>query len=194
MPYRAAMGSVDKLCREAARWLTPAQLAQGRARQHIAGRVLLAKAVCRGMLADIHTGENGKPCFTEPGMPYFNISHSGENVLLLVCEQGEVGCDLEMVRPRPRWRRIAGYGFSAACLHWLMLQPEPVDAFWQLWTWHEAILKQRGGSVWQMSALQLEGPTATPPGLYCHSMRSGNCRIALCGIHPFPKSLTIDSY
>ncbi|KAA9001929.1 4'-phosphopantetheinyl transferase superfamily protein [Affinibrenneria salicis] len=191
--YRVALGRVDALCRETADWLDPQVLAQPLTRQQRAARVLLAKMLDRGVLPALQTDRGGKPRFIDDALPGFNLSHSGDQVLALLSDHGEVGGDVEVIRARPRWRRIADETFSPSCLRWLRRQSEPLPAFWLLWTAHEAALKQQGGSVWQMSALQLVWPDLAPAGAFICCRRAGDIQLALCGAHPFPADLPIET-
>ncbi len=70
-------------------------------RQRTAGALLLADALMRrGYPAgetDITEGAQGKPLFRDlPGL-YFNLSHSGDLVLLAVSD-AEVGCDIQKIK------------------------------------------------------------------------------------------------
>jgi len=50
-------------------------------------------------------GAHGKPCCV--GGPEFNLSHSGDLILLAVHQQRPVGVDVELLRPGLAWRPIA---------------------------------------------------------------------------------------
>ena len=98
--------------------------------EHRAGRKLVCKALrCRE--DDIRVHDNGKPYL--PGGPHFSLSHSGGMVLLAVCDENPIGCDVEptdrVVRNEEAIRRkIAQPGDEAL-------------PFLQLWVKHEAVLK-----------------------------------------------------
>jgi 4'-phosphopantetheinyl transferase len=53
----------------------------------------------------IGVGAHGKPCCL--GGPEFNLSHSGNLILLAVHQQRPVGVDVEQLRPGLAWRPIA---------------------------------------------------------------------------------------
>ena len=80
----------------------------------------------------------GKPFL--PDGPSFNLSHSGDYVILGVSEH-EVGVDIEQVRTYDE--RVAQRCFTEDELKWLKEQDNP-DAFFKLWTVKEAIVKADG--------------------------------------------------
>lgn len=42
-----------------------------------------------------------KPAFSADTPLWFNLSHSGDDIVpLLLSDEGEVGCDIEVIRPR----------------------------------------------------------------------------------------------
>lgn len=185
------MGDVAHLKDDAlaARWLA-AELLQdapaGRRRDEwIAARVLLAMLLNHGPLPKLERGAQGKPY--HPQLPAFNISNSGVSVAVLVGE-GDVGCDLELIRPRARFMAIARHSFDASLCDWLesLSEVERIPQFWRLWTAHEAVLKQRGGTVWQMEQLSLPLQTLCPPDRFMHHVTVGESLIACCGEQAFP--------
>ena len=60
----------------------------------LVGSVMISAFTGKG---DILYGEYGKPYIT--GAPFFNLSHSGDSVVLFVCDDAEVGIDIETIRP-----------------------------------------------------------------------------------------------
>ena len=121
----------------------------------LAGRTLLAHALSPSPLPDIIFGEQGKPAFAATCPYWFNLSHSGDDIALLLSDEGEVGCDIEVVRPRDNWQALANAVFSVAEHHELERETseEKLSAFWRIWTRKEAIVKQRGGSAWQIVSI-----------------------------------------
>jgi 4'-phosphopantetheinyl transferase len=189
--YHLAVGDVAQLKDDAlaTRWLA-AELLQdapgGRRRDEwIAARVLLAMLLNNGPLPQLERSAQGKP--HHPQLPAFNISNSGASVAVLV-GQGDVGCDLEIIRPRARFMAIARHSFDASLCDWLESLPEVehIPQFWRLWTAHEAVLKQRGGTVWQMEQLRLPLQTLCPPDRFLHHVTVEDRLIACCGEQPFP--------
>ena len=131
-----------------------------RRQQWLAGRALLAEAMftftgCE-MLPAMQISPQGKPSFVDPSLPSFSLSHSKNCLQLVLCAAGETGCDVEQMRPRPRYLDIAQAAFSDTEFQWLLGQASPQTAFWQLWCLREAWLKQQGGSVWQMDLIRLD--------------------------------------
>ncbi|WP_065356206.1 4'-phosphopantetheinyl transferase AcpT [Kluyvera georgiana] len=125
----------------------------------LAGRALLSH-VC-SPLPEIIYGEQGKPAFAREQALWFNLSHSGDNIALLLSDEGEVGCDIEVIRPRPRWPSLVSAFYSAGEQAEIAAErpTHQLAAFWRIWTQKEAIVKQRGGGVWQMADIDSTQPT-----------------------------------
>jgi len=64
----------------------------------LAGRVMLASVI--SPLPEIVVGQHGKPAFSTDVRLWFNLSHSGDDIALLLSDEGDVGCDIEVLRPR----------------------------------------------------------------------------------------------
>ncbi|NIY47007.1 4'-phosphopantetheinyl transferase superfamily protein [Cedecea colo] len=191
MGYRLAFGSVARLSdnEQAARWLSPELIAtapDGKRRPvWLAGRILLAMLLEEEALPKLAAGPHGKPY--HPQLPHFNISNSATSVAVLVGKEA-VGCDIELLRPRKRFLAVAQHSFAPALYAWLAALPsdEQLPAFWTLWTAHEAVLKQQGGTVWQMDSLRLPLETLCPPGRHLTHLTVHNTLIACCGTKSFP--------
>lgn len=85
------------------------------------------------------TGPHGKPYF--PDGPQFNLSHSGQYVVLAVSIR-DVGLDIEQMKP---WSAaVAERCFVAPERDWLYRQPDLYRAFFSLWTAKESIMKATG--------------------------------------------------
>ncbi|MDI9470239.1 MAG: 4'-phosphopantetheinyl transferase superfamily protein [Bacillota bacterium] len=80
----------------------------------------------------------GKPIL--PNGPCFNLSHSGNMVVLLADEQ-PVGVDVELITPYSQ--TVAKKVFTAVEQSWLSRQATD-EAFFRLWTGKEAIMKALG--------------------------------------------------
>jgi 4'-phosphopantetheinyl transferase len=89
----------------------------------------------------------GKPILDEqhPRM-HFNVSHSHNLVLIAVTHRGEVGIDVERVRPFANDLNLAERYFSPReCRMLRLLSPERrTEAFFHAWTRKEACLKALG--------------------------------------------------
>lgn len=134
---------------------------QKRRQQFLAGRWLLAELLFNqtscAKLPNIDTIDNGRPAFTGPNLPDFNISHSGEYIMVALTHGCRLGLDVEHIRPRNRLMKLAQYSFSDEEYQWLAAQPElqQIDRFWQLWTLRESILKLAAKGVWQMKQIRI---------------------------------------
>jgi 4'-phosphopantetheinyl transferase len=104
--------------------------------------------------ADIEFGfrAHGKPYLEpEPGCRSlsFNLSHSGDFVLIAVANNREVGVDVEKIRPEIDLERIARRFFSPGEVESLTSLAEALrpTAFFRCWTRKEAYVKARGGGL-----------------------------------------------
>jgi 4'-phosphopantetheinyl transferase len=194
-PYRLALADIQRLADDAlaGRWLSSELIATAPSGNRrpiwLAGRTLLAMLLDEGALPLLDIGPNGKP--SHPQLPHFNISNSATGVAVLLGKR-EVGCDMELLRPRPRFMAVARHSFSTGLVEWLEALPveEQLQAFWRLWTAHEAVLKQQGGTVWQISSLELPLDTLCPAGRYLTHLVVNGALIACCGREPFPAEFT----
>jgi 4'-phosphopantetheinyl transferase len=91
----------------------------------------------------------GKPRLDGPAVAAtlcFNLSHSGEFVLLGITRAREIGVDVETVRPRFATLEVAERFFAPAEVTVLrsLPQAEQTTAFFLCWTRKEAFIKARG--------------------------------------------------
>lgn len=155
-------------------WLNP------RERQRLAAlrrpgdqqRFLLARAGLRRLLGawrgeqaarvPIACDRHGKPFC--PGGPWFNVSHSGELILLALHPEHSVGVDVERHRPALDWWPIARRVLLPADLAALAALPPPQrqEAFLQAWCRLEARLKARGSGLAGLERLRQEGGEGQP--------------------------------
>jgi 4'-phosphopantetheinyl transferase len=91
---------------------------------------------------------NGKPRLHD-GSLHFNVSHSGNAMLLALSRKQEIGVDLEFSRRPRRVVELAERWFDPAEAAALQLLPESLrqTAFLNLWTCKEAVLKADGGGI-----------------------------------------------
>lgn len=180
--YRLLLGKISTLSTRALPPALSALAPQGARRAGwLAGRALLYQAVTP--LPEIIYAEQGKPGFSDGTSLWFNLSHSGDDIALLLSDEGEVGCDIEVIRPRENWRRIANAVFSSG-EHAQVEAERPeqqLAAFWRIWTRKEAIVKQRGGSAWQIASVD----SCFRSRLSVSQLQLGALSLAVCTPTPF---------
>jgi len=104
----------------------------------LAAGLMLRSVFGREAAANIGLSETGKPVLS--GGPCFNLSHSGDFVVLLEDSQ-DIGVDVEQIAP---WSQpVAERVFTEKEQMWLLTQPTDA-AFYRLWTGKEAIMKALG--------------------------------------------------
>ncbi len=121
-------------------------------RRFVASRIVLRSVLSRyvGTAAAqlrFTKGRHGKPRLAHPaGVLHFNLSHSGELLLVAVARHREVGVDVEMVRENIPVQMLADHHFTpTAAASVRALSPEMgVRKFYEIWTQTEAQLKASG--------------------------------------------------
>ena len=101
---------------------------------------LLLRKVC-GVTDDsqLYFGEQGKP-YLKNGDTYFNISHSGDYVVL-VTANGEIGVDIEKIASADN--AVADRCFTAEERMWMQSQKND-EVFFTIWTAKESVMKGTG--------------------------------------------------
>ncbi len=96
----------------------------------------------------IFKNENGKPYVDEP--VYFSHTNCHNLYAYVISTHGEVGVDVEFIRPDWDFMRLAGRYFSGDEIELLKsLEPNNKQLkFFQLWTQKEAWCKLDGGNLW----------------------------------------------
>lgn len=188
--YQIVLGKVSTLSAGQLPDALIAQAPQGvRRASWLAGRVLLSRAL--SPLPEMVYGEQGKPAFSAGTPLWFNLSHSGDTIALLLSDEGEVGCDIEVIRPRDNWRFAGKCGIQPG-EHAEMEAERPeqqLAAFWRIWTRKEAIVKQRGGSAWQIVSVD----STLPSALSVSQCQLDTLSLAVCTPTPFtltPQTIT----
>ncbi|HSK45714.1 MAG TPA: 4'-phosphopantetheinyl transferase superfamily protein [Candidatus Binatia bacterium] len=76
----------------------------------------------------------------------FNLSHSGDWVLFAFTRSGEIGVDIEKIRPIPDMREVARVNFAASefALWEATHDADRVAAFYRCWTRKESFIKAIG--------------------------------------------------
>jgi 4'-phosphopantetheinyl transferase len=96
-------------------------------------------------------GQAGKPSLADPWQPLeFNVSHSGELVLIAVTSGVPVGLDVERVRAVPRMESIARRWFAESDYRAIRRASSPhrrSRLFFETWTRVEATVKATGGGL-----------------------------------------------
>ncbi|MDB4882101.1 MAG: 4-phosphopantetheinyl transferase [Gemmatimonadetes bacterium] len=117
----------------------------------------------------IRIGLHGKPTFDHAAQSVgvrFSVAHCEDLLVVALSRAGEVGVDVERVRPIERWTRVAERVFSASDRKELGQQvaegTEPAAAFFRYWCRTEAELKAIGSGITGLTAHR-EG--WRPPGL-----------------------------
>lgn len=160
--WRVSLDLTSTILDRLRRFLSPDELARAarfhfeRDRQHfIVARGCLRTILSRYLkmhAADIQFiyGPQGKPqldssCLdTQP--PYFNLAHSEGLAIYAVTRVGEIGIDLECIRPEFTGDDIANRFFSPGEVSCLNAMPKDVrpEAFFNCWTRKEAFIKAIG--------------------------------------------------
>ncbi|MCW7537505.1 4'-phosphopantetheinyl transferase superfamily protein [Aquabacterium sp. A7-Y] len=114
---------------------------------HCALRAVLARHCgCEPAALSYGQGPQGKPFLTSHAGPAFNLSHSGDVALIGLAPEGELGVDVELLRPMNDVLGLARSNFSTPEFQALQaLPPEQRElAFLTCWTRKEACLKALG--------------------------------------------------
>ncbi len=93
-------------------------------------------------------GENGKPALVGQKL-HFNLSHSGDQLLVAVANFPNIGVDIEELKPRTNLQGLAKRCFSDQEFQaWQALSTEKSrDVFFSLWTKKEAFVKAVGRGI-----------------------------------------------
>lgn len=192
---RAGYGAIDGLSapERVLEWLSPSLRAEApsgrRQAAWLAGRVLLAQMLDQKPLPRLADGGNGKPVFADGAGPFFSLSHSLGWVAAAVSGHGPVGCDIEMIRPRPGWPALSESSFCLAERQAIAaLAPGcRLKKFWHIWTIREAVLKQRNLGVWSMADLgDVSEVSLQAQGLRIHHCENSIFSLAVCARHDEP--------
>lgn len=114
-------------------------------------------------------GSHGKPYLSaDPPPLMFNLAHSGELALVAVAGTGELGIDVERIRPKVSEEGIAERFFSAREVNAIRSSPpaSQADAFFRCWTRKEALIKAIGkGLSFGLGQFTVSVATDTPAAL-----------------------------
>ena len=107
-------------------------------RQSLTAGTLLNKYISD---KEIKKGEYGKP-YVDSG-EQFNLSHSGDYVILAVSDGAEVGCDIEQLKEQD-YLRMGRVVYTDSELEILCSSKDMRDKFFEFWTKKEALMKWSG--------------------------------------------------
>jgi 4'-phosphopantetheinyl transferase len=98
---------------------------------------------------DIAAGAHGKPVLAGRTGPDFNVSHSGDWVMIGVAGDGAIGVDVEQERTLSDLDALAGRFFAPGEVEVIrsLPQEERSSAFFRCWTRKEAYLKAIGAGI-----------------------------------------------
>jgi 4'-phosphopantetheinyl transferase len=91
-------------------------------------------------------GASGKPTLDGERRLSFNLSHSDDLMLVVICQECDVGVDVERLRPLPEMADLASEFLPGGELDRLALVDEAdrLATLYRMWTRKEACLKARG--------------------------------------------------
>ena len=103
-------------------------------------------------------GPHGKPTLTHAIDLHFNLAHSHQRALIVVCPAAAIGVDLEKIRPIPKLLALTKRFFNPSEYETITSQPEVLQPiyFYTYWTCKEAYLKATGTGLSQISQLELQ--------------------------------------
>ncbi len=113
-------------------------------------RIILSRYLgCEPEQVQYQMTENGKPFLEKKPELHFNLAHSHEIALIAVTPLGEIGIDVEYIRPLEDINRLARQCFSAQEYQQYISLPAPEkqQAFFTCWTRKEAFLKALGSGL-----------------------------------------------
>lgn len=92
------------------------------------------------------TQGNDKPILKTPQTLKFNLSHSGDMILIAISPNLEVGIDVEMNKPLPDFANIVKSYFSKNEIDKLfnLSETDQLEGFYNCWTRKEAYIKATG--------------------------------------------------
>ena len=123
-------------------------------------RSVFSRGVLRVMLSrylplkaheiELSRGSRGKPALASPDRLRFNVSHSGDRILLAFARECEIGVDVEHIRDLADFEAIAHRFFAPGESADLGEMPvgARAEAFFRCWTRKEAYLKAIGDGLW----------------------------------------------
>lgn len=108
---------------------------------------------------EIYHGMYGKPYLKQIGkvpLLQFNVSHSGEIVIIAFTYSNNIGIDVEQIDPFFEHENIVYSFFSKEEIEYYIQREKSLEVFYQLWTAKEAYLKAVGkGLIEEMNTFSV---------------------------------------
>lgn len=153
-------------------------------------RCIGAGALLHGLLGirEDELRENAQLKPFAPSGPHFNLSHSGQYILLAV-DDGEIGADIEQLQSAHL--DLAPRIFQPTELAWM--REDPLPRFYTLWTLKESVMKQRGRGLalapesFSVLPLLTGGAEIDGERLYAAAGMWDGHAWAVCAAHPIPR-------
>ena len=143
-------------------------------------------------LPPVERSPRGKPFFPGEAGRWFSLSHSGGIALCALSEDGPVGVDVELVRPRRAG--LARYVLGEGEFQWYQDRGSRWDVLYSLWTLKEARCKCTGEGLRRppkdIAVPLLEaGEAGELEGLYFRAYGGDGWRAAVCSAGERPPRL-----
>lgn len=130
----------------------------------------------------------GKPRLADHPSLHFSLSHSGDQAVLALSEQREIGIDMERVRPLDHLDLARRYFHpnEVATIEGVRQPEEQLLAFFRIWTLKEAVVKAVGKglsipldtfevSIATSPPTMVVAPEGAPPAWWLHQTVGGYC-------------------
>lgn len=159
----------------------------------VAGRARLRSLLGAHLGLDPHTlvfAENafGKPRLADRPSVHFSLSHSGDQAVLAVSNQREIGIDIECVRPLDHLDLARRYFHpnEVSAIEAVKAADEQLLAFFRIWTLKEAVVKAIGKglsipldtfdvSIATSPPAMVLSPEGAPPTWWLHQTTGAYC-------------------
>jgi 4'-phosphopantetheinyl transferase len=153
---------------EALRFVQPVDQARYSLGRHLISRLVAGQTRPADGLQGWRADHYGRPSL--PGLPPFNLTHSGQLVALCWRERPEgaaLGLDVERIRPLDL--ELFGPYMSGEEWDRIAASPEPMELFFHYWTAKEAVMKAEGlGFHLPIEQIALQGHLARVEGRIWH--------------------------
>ena len=117
---------------------------------HARLRIILAEALNENLQQlEIRRTEYGKPYLVDFPDMAFNLSHSGNKLVIAIAKNHELGIDIETCKPRKNLSALVEKCFAETEQHYWQQLPDAlkVSSFYQFWTRKEAFVKATGRGI-----------------------------------------------